>query len=577
MNLGHKRDIFCETGDAVKILRDSDSNRFSRDKRLNKLLKSVLSEVKLYAEDQIRNIKQLARIGMALSIEKDLNKLLEMIVSEARHLSNADAGSLYILDKDKARLRFEILQNDSMSRKMAAENHGEITLPDVPLFHDDMPNHANVSSFAALTGEVINIPDVYAAKEFDFTGPKNYDQASGYRSKSMLVIPMKNHESQINGVLQLLNAQDEETGEVIPFSTEVSNLIASLASQAAVALTNTQLVQELKTLFYAFIKSIATAIDAKSPYTGGHIKRVVHLTMAIAEKIAHADRGRFQGVNFNEDELEELHLAAWMHDVGKITTPEYVIDKATKLQTLCDRIDLIDTRFALIGKSIEAKFLREKIALLQNGRPCRPALDELDQRLAAELGQLEKDRTFIHTCNRPGETMTDETVGRIRKIAGRTFETAGAEKPFLTDDEVRNLSVRKGTLTPEERHIIKNHATMTQKILDQLPFPRKLANVPTYAGQHHETLDGSGYPKGLSARDIPLQSRIMAVADIFESLTAKDRPYKDPMTLSQVLKIMDEMKRKNLIDPDVYDLFVQSRLYAEYAEKEMMPGQMDMH
>lgn len=568
-------------------------------KRLNRLLETVATEVKSYADYQLSHIRRLSLIGMALSAEKDINKLLEMIVDEARALSLADAGTLYILDSGEKCLCFKIMQNDTMKTRMGGASGVEIDLPPVPLEVGGKPNYCNVSSYAALTGEIVNIPDVYEAEGFDFTGPRKYDETTGYRSKSMLVIPMKNHENDIIGVLQLLNAKDLETGEVIPFPEECVDLIASLASQAGIALTNAQLVQDLKDLLYSFIKSIATAIDEKSPYTAGHFNRVVNLTMMIAKKINEMGDGPFADVHFSDDELEELKVAAWMHDVGKITTPEYVVDKRTKLEMVFDRIGHIETRFDLIAKSIENGCLKEKLKLAENGRldsgtlgklderlgeePDRSfgtrqgyiALKELDERLEEELKVLMEEKEFVASCNMPGEFMSDEKIERLREIAAKTYELDGREHRYLTDDELYNLSVTKGSLTPEERKVIENHAMVTYKMLEQLPFPRKLSKVPIYASGHHENLDGSGYPLGLAEDELPIQARIMAVADVFEALTARDRPYKKPMKLSQAIKILGYMKDDKQIDPDIYDLFVRGNLYREYAEKELNPEQID--
>ncbi|MFC1858509.1 HD domain-containing phosphohydrolase [Thermodesulfobacteriota bacterium] len=552
-----------------------DNDDLSHDLKLNKLLNTVFSEVKLYAEDKIRHIGLLTQIGLALSAEKNINKLLEMIVDEARELSNADAGTLYIIDDKKEYLRFEILQNDSMQTRLGGTSEVEINLPNVPLYVDGQPNHSNVSSYVALTGDTVNIPDVYEAEGFDFTGPRNYDAGTGYRSKSMLVIAMQNHENEIIGVLQLLNAQDPDTGEVVAFHTEHVNLVASLASLAAVALTKTQLILDLHRLFYAFIESIATAIDEKSPYTGGHISRVVDITMMIAEKINETNEGTFKKVSFSEDELEELRLAAWMHDVGKITTPEYVVDKATKLETIFDRVDLIETRFQLIAASIENQYAYRKLELARNGKVNDIEMKRLNEELSAEIRGVYEDFEFIKSCNNSGEFMSDENIQRISDIAARSYILNDKPHPYLNADEVKNLCIRKGTLTDEERKVIENHAMMSLKILQQLPFPANLANVPEYASSHHEKLDGSGYPRKLTENDLPLQSRIMAVADIFDALTAKDRPYKEPMKLSQVIKIMGFMKKDKHIDPDIYDFFIQSRLYYEYAQKEMNPEQID--
>jgi HD-GYP domain-containing protein (c-di-GMP phosphodiesterase class II) len=539
------------------------NENFSNDRRLDKLLKSVLSEVKAYAEAQIKHIKQGAKIGLALSSEKNLNRLLEMIVLEARMMSNADAGTLYITDKENRHLLFTIVQNDTMNIRMGGTSGVDIDLPSVPLYRNGKPNHSNVSSHVAISGEIVNIPDVYEAEGFDFTGPKKYDATTGYRSKSMLVIPLRNHENDIIGVLQLLNAKNPDTGEIIGFSNEYVDEIASLASQAAVALTNTQLIEDLKNLFYAFIKSIATAIDEKSPYTGGHINRVVDLSMMIAEKINETKTPPFRDVSFNDHQMEEIRIAAWMHDVGKITTPEYVVDKRTKLQTIFDRINLIETRFGLIAKIIENEYILKKLDLA-NKDSAGDEMKLIDSELSDKLRILEGELQIIKSCNVPGEFLSDENIKKIKEIAAKKYKMPEREHPYLTAEEVENLIVRKGSLTDMERKIIENHAAVTYKILTHLPFPRKLINVPEYASGHHEKLDGSGYPRHLKAENMSLQARILAVADIFEALTARDRPYKKPMLLSQALEIMCRMKDDNHIDPDIYNLFIENKLYEKY-------------
>ena len=547
----------------------------SEDKRLDKLLNTVIDEVKIYAEDQIKHMRRLAQIGIALSGEKDIEKLLESIVDEARDLSNADAGTLYILDQKKGSLRFEILQNASMKTRMGGTSGVEITFPEVQLYKDGVPNLSNVSSYVALKNETINIPDVYEAEGFDFTGPRNYDATTGYRSKSMLVIPMKNHENDIIGVLQLLNAQDPDTQEVIAFSAEYVDLVASLASQAAVALTNAQLIRDLRNLFDAFIRSIATAIDEKSPYTGGHINRVVDLSMMIAEKINQTDQGVFNDVSFDVEELDALRMAAWMHDVGKITTPEHVVDKATKLETIQDGIHLIETRFGIIAKTLENDRLRRQIDLLKAGDADTGESAATTAEKDEDLNILWEDLEFIKDCNTPGEFMSDDKLERLQTLARKTYMVNGEEFPYLTPEEVQNLSIKKGTLTAEERAIIENHTMMTSKMLRKLPFPKILAKVPEYAAAHHEKLDGTGYPQKLSNGEISLQARIMAIADIFEALTAPDRPYKKPMKLSQAIKIMGFMKKDKHIDAELFDLFMDSGIPFVYARKEMNPEQID--
>ena len=275
------------------------------------------------------------------------------------------------------------------------------------------------------------------------------------------------------------------------------------------------------------------------------------------------------------DEIEELRLAAWMHDVGKITTPEHVIDKSTKLETVFDRISHIETRFDLIGQTFESRYLREKMELHTNGPADDSRLTVLDQRLEEELQTLREERLFIIGCNKPGEFLPPEKITRLNEIACKSFEFNGNRHPYLTPDEVYRLSVPRGNLTMEERSLIENHAEMTMKILSELPFPKKYARVPEFAGSHHEKLDGSGYPRGLRGDELSLQARIMAIADIFEALTARDRPYKVPMRLSQAIKILHFMTKDNHIDSDLYRLLLEKRLHRAYAERELNPEQID--
>jgi len=541
---------------------------------VGQLCRDVEDALKYDRDSKDDLVESLTEIGLALSGETRLERLLEMIVDEARVLTRADAGTLYIVDQEKRKLEFSILQNDTMEVRMGGTSGNEITLPPVPLYNSGKsPNKSNVSSYCALTGETINIADVYEAEGFDFTGPRKYDAATGYRSKSMLVLALKNHEQDIIGVLQLLNALDDD-GKIIEFSPDVVDIVGSLASQAAIALTNAQLIQGLKDLLYSVIQSIAAAIDAKSPYTNGHIERVVTITMMIAEKVNSLQEGKYADVHFTVDELEELKLAAWMHDVGKISIPEHVVDKSTKLETIFDRADLVDARFRLIAEIIKNKQLEETVAALSNGAD-QSKLVEIEMRYAVELEQLEDDRLYVTSCNIPKEFMSDERIARVEEIASRTYESNGETFNWLTEDEVRNLCIRKGTLTDNERKVIESHAAITHEMLSRLPFPKRLARVPEYAAGHHEKLDGSGYPNGLGGEELPLQARIMAVADIFEALTAKDRPYKKPMKLSQAIKILGFMIKDRHIDEDVCNLFINSGLYMDYAKAELDPSQIE--
>ena len=554
----------------------SESEKFLKDAQLKKLMKTVYDEVKLFADSKSEALKKLAQIGIALSAEKNTKKLLEMIVTCARDFTNADAGTLYTVDENRNVLNFEIIQNDTLGTKLGGLSGGEIKLTPVPLEIDGQPNHSNVSSYTALTGETINIPDVYEAKDFDFTGPRKYDEQTGYRSCSMIVIPLKNHANEIIGVLQLLNAKDSKSNKVIAFSEEYMELVSALASQAAVALENNQLIEDLQNLFDAFIQGIATAIDEKSPYTGGHIRRVTELTMNIANEVNKASEGPFAGIKFTEDEIEELRIATWLHDVGKITTPEFIIDKATKLETIFDRSKLIEARFELIKQIAENNYLKEKIKLVESKKDNKKELNWIYEKFCEDIENLDAEKEFIVQCNVPGEFNEEEEFNLLQNIGEKRFYLNDTEQKYLNDNELYNLSIRRGSLTKEEREKIEYHVSMSIKILEKLHFPKKLSRVSEYAGGHHEMLDGSGYPKGLSAEQLPLQARIMALADIFESLTAKDRPYKKPLKLSETIKILTQMRKENKIDPDLFDLFINSNILENYTKKELDPEQLDV-
>jgi HD-GYP domain-containing protein (c-di-GMP phosphodiesterase class II) len=524
------------------------------------------NKIRYFTHDD--QIKRLIQIGVALSGEKDINRLLEIIVEEARNLTNADAGTLYIMSDDETKLRFAIIQNDSLKIRMGGTGT-TITWPPVKLTNNDgSANKANVCAYSAISGKTISIEDVYDAEGFNFLGTKKFDKKTGYRSQSMLVSPLRNHENDIIGVLQLLNALDPATGEVINFSSDSQEIILSLASQAAVALSNNRLIHDLENILESFIKTIALTIDEKSPYTGGHIRRVAELTMAIAEKINKTHQKPFTHVKFSEDQMQELRMAAWLHDVGKITTPEHVIDKETKLQTVHDRIFEIKTRLELIKK--------DYLPANHSGHKISRQGDKTARSNYTEIKALDKEYQFLMEVNKGDGFLNDEMIARIKEIAKHRWSMEGKSRPLLSEDEVNNLSVQRGTLNEKERNIINNHVLVTHKILSGLPFPKKMRNVATYAAAHHENIDGSGYPFGLKGEEIPFQSRIIAIADIFEALTAKDRPYKEGKTLSETLKIMASMVKNNKIDKNLLHFFIKEKIYADYAKRELTPRQIDI-
>ena len=521
----------------------------------------------------LSKLEYLNAIGIALSQERDINRLLETILVAAKNLTRADGGTLYRLVDDK--LHFEIMKNDSLSISMGGTSGNAIPFYPIPLHDKDgSPNLTMVAAYVAINDRTVNIADAYTEEGFDFSGTRNFDKRTGYRSTSFLTVPMKNHEGEIIGVLQLINAMDASTGQVTVFSDEDRRLAESLASQAAIALTNRLLIQQLEALFESLIELINTAIDDKSPYTGGHCKRVPTLTMMLAEAASAAGDGPLSSFRMTDKDRYELKIAGLLHDCGKITTPVHVVDKATKLQTIYDRIGLLDTRFEALKREAEVAMLRAVLA----AREAEDASSEQRARedFEARVRQYDDDREFLRRTNIGGERMNSEDQARVTRIAQYTWTgPRGAPERFLSRDEEANLNIPYGTLNSQEREVINHHIVATIKMLEALPWPRHLVNVPEYAGGHHERMDGKGYPRGLTRAQMSVQARIMGIADIFEALTAKDRPYKPGKTLSESLAILGKFKENGHIDPDLFDIFVKERVYLRYAREFLDPEQID--
>ncbi len=516
----------------------------------------------------IDRLQQLNAIGIALSAERDPEQLVEQILLGAKELTNANAGTIYQMADDGQSLRFRIIRNDRLKLAMGGSSGLPITFPSVPLTSSDgTPNHTSVVAHAVLNRSTVNIADAYRAEGFDFTGTRAFDQRTGYRSVSFLTVPMENHEGEIIGVLQLINARDD-AGQVVPFSAADQKLAESLASQAATALTKHELIDGMRELFEAFIKLIATAIDEKSPYTGGHCRRVPELTLLLADAADAMQQGPMAGFRMSEADRYELKIAAWLHDCGKVTTPEWVIDKATKLSAIFDRIGLIETRFAAAKAQAETALCR---GLLAGGdaKALQAAYDDA-------ISDLDASLAFIKRMNTGAEYLHPEHQQRIRDLAHRTWiGPDGRQQPLLSADEILHLTIAKGTLTDDERKIINHHIVATIRMLESLPYPKHLRRVPEFAGGHHERMDGRGYPKGLTRDQMSVQARIMGIADIFEALTARDRPYKKAYTLSQALTILGKMKLDGHIDPDLFDVFIASGAWRTYAERFLDPEQLD--
>ncbi|MCC5885813.1 MAG: GAF domain-containing protein [Gammaproteobacteria bacterium] len=513
---------------------------------------------------QVAGLELLFDVGLSLTSERDHDRLIEKILIAAKQFCRADGGTIYLATEDD-HLEFAIMRNDTMGTALGGTTGKPLDqIPRVPLKDpvSGEPNERNIAAYAANTKQSVNIEDAYEVETFDFSGTKEFDRRNGYRSQSFLTIPMLNNSGRLIGVLQLINAQDPDSGEIVTFDGHLQQIVEALASQAAVALDNQHLLAAQRKLMESFIQLIAEAIDAKSPYTGGHCERVPIITEMITEAVCQADSGPFADFDLTSEQWYELRIAAWLHDCGKIITPVHVMDKATKLESIRDGIETVRARFEALKRETELEHLRS------GGAGDDPAL-------AAALGELDDDLAFLERSNVGGEFLADEHKQRIRSIARRTWRRGDSQQPLLSAEETDLLCISRGTLSEEERLVINGHMVQTVRMLERLPFPQDLKRVPEYAGGHHETMDGKGYPKGIFAGDMSIPARIMAIADVFEALTAPDRPYKRGKSLSETMAIMGRMKENNHLDPLLFDFFVQSGVYRQYAERYMDPELVD--
>jgi len=511
------------------------------------------------AEDVHGRVERLNRIGAALSTERDMRRLLDRIAETAQAMTHADGVTVY--RRDGEQLLFELLRNHSLGVAQGGSSGVVVDLPAVALYlPDGEPNHHLVVAHAALTGQTVNIADAGNAPGYDFSGTRAFDARTGYHSRSLLAVPMKDHHGEVIGVLQLINAQDEH-GAVRAFGEADRSLVESLASQTAIVLDNRRLIEQMEALFESLIELINVAIDEKSPYTGGHCERVPALTMMLAEAAEAVSSGPLADFSLSDEERYALKIAGLLHDCGKITTPVHVVDKATKLETLFNRIHLVDTRIEVLLRDVEISHLRGEIDAAERDR---------------QQDALRADRRALRAANIGGEYMDEARIAEVERIAARRWRGPdGEERPLLDEEETMNLCIRRGTLNAAEREIINNHIVMTLRMLEALPWPPHLRQVPEYAGGHHERMDGKGYPRGLTREQMSVPARVMGIADVFEALTAADRPYKAAKPLSESLRILGRMKVDGHIDPDLFDVFVRERVYLAYAQRFLSPTQID--
>jgi HD-GYP domain-containing protein (c-di-GMP phosphodiesterase class II)/ribonuclease BN (tRNA processing enzyme) len=501
--------------------------------------------------------QEIMAINLELSSETNRDKLLEKILSLLRKLTLADAGTLYLKSRDKKSLEFEVIQNDTLNISIGGTKNNLNWDPLPCEFEDGTENNQMVSIVCAKEKRIINIDDVYKTTEYQFQGTKDFDKTTGYRSKSMLVIPLINHENEVMGVLQLINKKEKH--EIKEFDKLDEQIIKSLASQAAMALTNTQLILSLEEFLDAFVSTIAKAIDAKSPYTTDHIGKVEKIALLLAKAI-NDDNTIYKDVKYSANNYKQIGLAAWMHDIGKISMPDHIIDKATKLEKIVDRIELIEDRFEVLKKDAEIKYLKKLIS---------------ENEYTKSINELESDIQFLKRINKGGEFMHDVDINKLHKISKLTYVKNSKEIPILSQEEFKNLSITKGTLTPEEIDIVRSHAKLSLEMISTLPFPKKYKDVLNIACNHHEKLNGKGYPRGLSKEEITLEDRIMIFADVFEALTASKRPYKDAMKISEAYNILNSMVERNEIDGDLTEFFFNNIALEKYAKEALTLEQMD--
>ena len=518
------------------------------------------------------NLQHFIDISIRLTTEKNSSKLLDEILQVVMSIANSDAGSIYSITSNK-QLKFETVINKSLNLYLGGTLGGPVDFPNIDLFIDGKPNDTAIVAHSVNTGEVINIPDVYDALPFDMSAARKMDARTGYRSESMLTIPLKDHEDDIIGVIQLINVKDAQNKN-IPFSEELVTLIRSFASLGAISLTNSTLVKDMEVLFSTFAEAIAMAIDEKSPHTGGHCKRVPALTLMLADAVHKIDKGPLADFIMSPEDRHELSVAGWLHDCGKIATPDHIMEKSTKLETIFDRIEFIDAKFEIISRDLELSYQQQIVSAIKQNKSVEVL--QFERLLETELKQLALDRALLQRVNIGGEFLGEEEQAHILRISKQySLKINGEETSLLTDDEVENLMIRRGTLTQGEREIMKRHMDITKNILDILPFPKHLSNVAEYALGHHEKLDGTGYPRGLTKEQMSVPARLMAITDIFEALSAVDRPYKKAKPVSECLNILGNMVSNNHLDPDIFAIFIESEVYKNYINEYANPEQLD--
>jgi HD-GYP domain-containing protein (c-di-GMP phosphodiesterase class II) len=610
-----------------------------RIKTQQQQLESAHQQLEMHAEsleDKVRDrtkalvaaqgkLEKLVELGIALSGERNHTRFMEMMMRGAKDLTLADGGLLFTRGDDDE-LTVKILGIDSSDLHLGGSTGKAIPIDPLKL-HDPVtqrPDYFNVICHAALTERTINVPNLDESKDFDFNWFNLLSDRYEFNPQSCLAVPLRPHKGDVIGVLLLINARHRSSGHTIPFSEEIEEYVEALASQAAVAMDNQLLLRAQDQLLESIIKLVAGAIDEKSPYTGSHCERVPEIGTMLAKAACEQEDGAFSDFDMSDDDWHEFTIAAWLHDCGKVTTPEYVVDKATKLETIYNRIHEIRMRFEVKLRDCTIEYLEDCLSGQHDEHGLKSRLDE-------QIKQLHSDFAFIAECNLGDDFLNEEKAERLNTIGQMpwmrhfddTLGLSGEErtrlrrmtkpklptKAFLLENkpehlivrknsvpdelysrlgikmptpkyqynlgELYNLSVSRGTLTEEERYKINEHVIQSIVMLENLPFPKHMSRIPEFAGGHHEAINGNGYPRQLTKRQMSVQARILAIADIFEALTASDRPYKKPKSLNDAIKIMSFMRNDEHIDAELFDLFLTSGIYRTYADRHLAKEQID--
>lgn len=544
-------------------------------------------------------LEEFLNISDSLIKETDYLVSIGKIIDLAGHICSAEAGFFYTLADDKF-LNLEYSYNEKLHiRKLGSDNNQYQTSIFIPESRNKQVKSAIETCI--INNEIINLPEIYTSTKLDNTFFANYDALNNYASVSLLTIPLVNRKGYVVGAVQYINPKDIK-GKYISFTKDMQKEISSVCNLATLILENRKLNEDYGQLLESFIEVLARAIDAKSPYTGAHCQRVPVIARMLATAAVQEENGPLKDFEMSNDDWYALNIASWLHDCGKVTTPEYIVDKATKLETINNRIHEIRNRFEILRRDAHIEYLKKRLA---NVAP----QETLQAEFVNKIRELEAEFDLVAKCNIGDTPLTDKEIEMLEEISKKQFVRyfsrvkgiSWAERDHMDDleaaahpqmenllqnrkdhvwgpynrGELYNLKVRSGTINKEEREKINEHIIVTIDMLRALPFPKELSNVVEYAGAHHERIDGKGYPNGLTGDQMSIPAKIMAIADIFEALTANDRPYKEPKKISQVLEIMKYMKNSGHIDPDLYDVFIRSGVYKEYAEQYVSKEQID--